>query len=560
MIRFWVAGFLFCTALAQTPDRIYTNGTILTLNKAATQAQALATAGDKIIAVGTRDELMKLATDRTVVIDLHGKTMLPGFYAAHDHFPSVGHLGLHTADLNSPPIGKIETIADLQAALREHMKSSTRDGWITGRGYDDTLLKEHRHPTRDDLDAVSKDRPMWITHVSGHLGVANSRALAIAGITRDTPKPAGGVIRHDPRTGEPNGVFEESLGLITKFLPGYTREQSLEATAAASDIYLKQGVTTAIIAGGSVDSIAALKRAEAAGVLKLRVRSMRFMNGAQPPRLSTPSELVSIGGVKMQQDGSLQGLTGYLTKPYATGDPNFSGYAMRSREALTTLVKSAHNAGLQIAIHGNGDAAIDDILAAYEAAQKANPRADARHRIEHCQTVREDQLDKMKQLGVTPSFFIGHVYYWGDRHRDLFLGPERAARISPLESARRRAIRFTLHDDTPVTPVNPLLLVWGAVNRQTRDGKLLGPDQRMPVIDALRAVTSEAAWQNFEEAAKGSIEVGKLADFTILSENPLQTPSLKLRDIKVTETIIGGKSRFRLYPDGVAAPAPPKPQ
>ena len=537
---FWIGSL----ALAQAPDRIYQNGIVLTMDKDGRRVEAFATAGDRIIATGTRDELMKLATPRTVIINLFGKTMVPGFYAAHDHFPSVGHLGLHTADLNSPPIGKIETIAQLQATLRARVGS----GWITGRGYDDTLLKERRHPTREDLDAVSKDRPIWIVHVSGHLGVANSKALEIAGITRDTPKPAGGVIRHDAK-GEPNGVFEESLGLITKHLPGYTRAQNIEATAAASAIYLKQGVTTAIIAGGDINSIAALKRAEQSGALKIRVRSMRFMNGDNPPRPNESAGLVSIGGVKMQQDGSLQGLTGYLTLPYSIGDPKFRGYPLRSREKLAALLLTAHKAGLQVAIHGNGDAAIDDILFAFEQAQKAFPRPDARHRIEHCQTVREDQLDKMKALGVTPSFFVGHVYYWGDRHRDLFLGPERAARISPLASALRRGIRFTLHDDTPVTPVNPLLLVWGAVNRQTRDGKVLGADQRIGVLDALRAVTSEAAWQNFEEKEKGSIEAGKLADFAILSDNPLTVSAAKLREIQVTETIIGGKSQFRRYPD-----------
>src|SRR5262249_37747647 len=162
--------------------------------------------------------------------------------------------------------------------------------------------------------------------------------------------------------------------------------------------------------------------------------------GGEVPLRADSTRLVNIGGVKMQQDGSLQGFTGYLTKPYSTGDPNFRGYPLRSRESLTALVLTAHKAGLQIAIHGNGDAAIDDILAAFAEAQRVFPRPDARHRIEHCQTVREDQLDKMKELGVTPSFFVGHVFYWGDRHRDLFLGPERASRISPLESARRRGI------------------------------------------------------------------------------------------------------------------------
>jgi hypothetical protein len=185
------------------------------------------------------------------------------------------------------------------------------------------------------------------------------------------------------------------------------------------------------------------------------------------------------------------------------------------------------------------------VLFAYGEAQRELSRPDARHRIEHCQTARDDQLDRMKALGVTPSFFVGHVYYWGDRHRDIFLGPERAARISPLRSALSRGLRLTLHSDTPVTPVDPLLLVWAAVDRRTRNGEVLGPQQRISVAEALRAVTLDAAWQNFEERDKGSIEAGKLADFVVLAENPVKVESRRLKDIAVLETIVGGETVYR---------------
>ena len=209
------------------------------------------------------------------------------------------------------------------------------------------------------------------------------------------------------------------------------------------------------------------------------------------------------------------------------------------------MVGELNREGYQIAIHGNGDAAIDDILNAYRLALEQTPRPDARHRIEHCQTVREDQLDEMKRLGVTPSFFVGHVYYWGDRHRDIFLGPERAARISPLASALQRGIRFTIHDDSPTTPVNPLMLVWDAVNRLTLDGKVLGPEQRIPVMAALRAITSDAAWQNFEEKTQGSIEPGKLADLVALEENPLTVSPVHIKDIRISMTIVGGNIVYK---------------
>ena len=256
---------------------------------------------------------------------------------------------------------------------------------------------------------------------------------------------------------------------------------------------------------------------------------------------------LKLGAIKLVQDGSIQGYTGYLAEPYHVpfmGDRDYRGYPRRSREELSEMVLGLHRAGYQIAIHGNGDAAIDDILEAFEAAQEAFPRPNSRHRIEHCQMVREDQLDRIHALGISPSFFVGHAYYWGDRHRDIFMGPDRAARLSPLNSAVKRGIRFTVHDDTPVTPVRPLQLVWDAVNRETTSGKTLGAEQQIPVYEALKSITLDAAWQNFEEADKGSLEPGKLADFILVSADPFQVEPGTIRDIEVSETFVGGKRVF----------------
>jgi len=215
-----------------------------------------------------------------------------------------------------------------------------------------------------------------------------------------------------------------------------------------------------------------------------------------------------------------------------------------SREELTARVKALHESGHQIAIHGNGDAAIDNIIHAYREAQQASPRADARHIIVHSQMAREDQLDAMKELGIIPSFFSLHTYYWGDRHRDIFLGRERAYRISPAQSAHQRGLRFTIHTDTPVVPMDPLLLVWSAVNRISTGGDIIGAEQRITPLEALRAVTSDAAWQHFDENRTGSIESGKLADLVILAESPLRFP-LHIRDIQVLETIVGGQTIYK---------------
>ncbi|HEY2415137.1 MAG TPA: amidohydrolase [Pirellulaceae bacterium] len=536
-------------------DKVFLNATVITMAREGEVAQAVAVRDGKIAAVGSNSDIRALVGPATKTIDLTGKTLLPGFYAAHDHFPSAGRAGIYNVDLNSPPIGSIRTMDELVAALRQKAAQTPPGKWVVGRGYDDTLLKEQRHPTRDDLDRASTEHPIWIVHTSGHLGVANSLALKLADVTKNTPQTPGGRIRIDAKTGEPNGVIEERTSLVSRLTPALTREQRLEVVRLCDHEYLTKGVTTTCIAGGAGGVVPDLVEAKKRNWLHLRVKAL-FAGGSQDPlpldkvaELSPFPEFVRASGVKFWQDGSLQGFTGYLTAPYAKqpeGKIDFAGYASRSRAKLVEQILPFHKAGYQIAIHANGDAAIDDVLAAYTTVQKEFPRDDARHRIEHCQTPREDQLDRIKELGITPSFFVGHVYYWGDRHRDIFLGPDRAKRISPLASALRRGIRFTIHNDTPVTPVDPLLLVWCSVNRLTKDGQTLGDDQRISTFAALRAVTSDAAWQNFEESSKGTIEVGKLADFVVLAENPLKIDSTRIKDISILETVVAGETVYNL--------------
>jgi len=541
-------------APAAIADTIYQNGTVLTMDTGARTAEAVAVKDGRILLAGSNTGVGALAGPATIRVDLKGHTLLPGFYAAHDHFLNAASTAMYQIDLNSPPIGGVESIGDIVSALRERAANTPSGQWVLGRGYDDTLVREKRHPTRADLDRASTNHPIWIVHTSGHLGVANSRALELANISTNTPQPKGGVIQRDAATGELNGVFEECGSLVSRHVPGRPQEDRFKAVEEANRRYLARGVTTAVIAGGSRQAVVELKLAVERGLTDLRFVPM-VSSSFTPPALYEEAAKwggdgghVRVGAIKIGQDGSIQGYTGYLTEPYhlqPAGNQDYRGYPLRTREELVTLVKKYHRGGWQVAIHGNGDAAIDDILHAFSEAQREFPRADARHRIEHCQTPREDQLDRMKELGISPSFFVGHVYYWGDRHRDIFLGPERGARISPLRSAERRGLRFTVHNDTPVTPVDPLLLVWTAVNRVTRDGKVLGADQRIAVLDALRTVTSDAAWQNFEERTKGSIEPGKLADFVILAENPLTVEPMRLKDLAVLETIVGGRSVYR---------------
>lgn len=545
-----------CTAPGRgiAPDTIWVNGTVVTM-EGERVVQAVAVLGDLIVAVGSDATVRGLAGPETRVVDLDGRTMTPGFYAAHDHFPGSGRVAVTQVDLNSPPIGGIENMDQLVAALRARAEELPEGQWVSGRGYDDTLLAEQRHPTRADLDKASTTHPIYISHTSGHLGVANSLALELAGVTRDTPDPPGGVVRKDPDTGEPDGVFEESGGMVSRLIPPPTPEQTMEAYRWAVEDYVEDGVTTAVIAGGGRGSLAGLQRARDAGILTFRIITMMSRGAPGQPSAAEAGGMVSgfgdeylkLGAIKIVQDGSNQGYTGYFTEPYHTpfkGDADYRGYPRRRREDLTTMVKELHETGYQIAIHANGDAAIDDVLHAFREAQLAFPREDARHRIEHCQMVRQDQLDAIAELNLSPSFFVGHVYYWGDRHRDIFMGPKRAAGISALRSSIDRGIRFTVHDDTPVTPVNPLQLVWVGVNRLTKTDQVLGPDERITPLEALRTVTIDAAWQNFEEDIKGSIAPGKLADLVILDGNPLTVDPTAIRDIQVQETIVGGETVY----------------
>jgi predicted amidohydrolase YtcJ len=531
------------------PDRIYVNGTVITMNGAQI-VQAVAVRGDRIVGAGSNADIRKMGGPRATVIDLKGKTMLPGFIDAHSHLTMAGDWALFMVNLSAPPLGKINNIDDLVAALHAKALETPKGQWIRGTSYDQTLLAEKRHPTRWDLDKASTDHPIYITHVSDHLFVANSLALKMAGITKDTPKPNGGVIEKDPKTGEPNGVIEESGQMVARLVPRLTPGQQLEAIQWAVQDYVSHGVSTATMAGGGIGK--ELEAAEKAGQIPLRVVAMMHgpLEGDFPPAHMIGNEMMKTGLTigEDPHDGSPQGCTAYFRKPYYTncsGDPTYRGYPRESLDELVAKVKKYNRLGYQIAIHANGDAAIDDVIYAYREAQKDFPRTDARFRIDHAQATHDEQLDQMKELGISPSFFVSHTYYWGDQHRDLFMGPELGSHISPLRSAINRGIRFSIHLDTPVTPMSPLQAVWSAVNRVTRTDKVLGPEQRITPLEALRAVTIDAAWQEHDEKIKGSIEPAKFADFVVLADNPLTIDPMKIKDMQVLETIVGGKSVYK---------------
>lgn len=533
---------------------IYINGIVLTMDPDGHVAQAVVVAGERIIYAGTNREALAFKTPFTRVVDLNGRTMIPGFVDAHSHFPGTG-LDVFMVDLNSPPIGRIRNMEELKEALREKALNTRPGRWVAGMGYDDTLLAEKRHPDRRDLDQVSTRHPIMIAHISGHLYAANSMALDLAGIDKDTPDPAGGHIRRDPETGEPIGVLEESAGdLLMAAYPNPPLSDIYGMIKDAVNDYLRQGVTTAQNGLAPRFHVTMLSLVSRLGLCPLRLvvwpdadaGRQIIEGGFKVDRMQT--DRFRVGAVKLIADGSIQGYTGYLTEPYYIVPdhlpPDYRGYPVMEREELIEEVEKFHCAGRQVAVHGNGDAAIDDILDAFENAQSRCPRDDARHLVIHAQMAREDQLDRIKELGVIPSFFVLHTYYWGDRHINIFMGPERAMRMSPARSAKDRGMVFTLHTDAPVVPMTPLLLVWSAVNRLSYGGTVVGADQRIDAMSALKAVTIDSARQMFLEDSVGSIEPGKLADLVILSANPLDDPE-GIDQIRVEETIIGGRTVFR---------------
>jgi len=556
-----VAGLSACTPQgpepARTAETIYHGGDIVTMDATQPTAEAVAVKDGKILAVGPHLDVEgehKGATTR--MVDLGGKTLLPGFIDAHGHLKNVGFQAL-SADLLPPPDGDVDSIADLQKKLRAWSERATSEklGWIVGFGYDDAQLEERRHPNRDELDAVSQELPVFIIHQSGHLYAANSKLLELASIGAATEDPPGGVIRRRSDSREPNGVLEETaLALILPAFPKLAEVDQIRMVEEGLEAYARFGFTTASESRAfpsDVDLFAAM--AEEDRLVLDVIAYPDFWLGKDKvkdsPWLSREYKRhFRIGGVKGNLDGSPQGKTAWLTKPYhvppAGRDADYAGYAMLEEERAMAMFDEAFANGWQIINHVNGDAAIDQMIRAARAATAKHGSADRRMVGVHSQVIREDQLDAYKDLGIIPSFFGMHTFYWGDWHRDSVLGPERAARISPARSAADRGMIFTQHHDAPVALPSSIAILATQVNRTTRSGQILGPDQRVSPLEALESITVNAAYQYFEEDTKGSIETGKLADLVVLSANPLTMPPEELWNLEVVETIKGGKTIF----------------
>lgn len=539
----------------QVAGTIYLGENIIAMDPEANEAQGVAVSDGKIIAVGTRSEVLRHKGSDSTVLELGAQALLPGFIDAHGHFTAQAMVR-SAVNLSSPPVGPVETIEDLKGALRSRIETMNipKGQWVMGFGYDESLLAEKRHPTRSDLDEVSQDRPIYLLHVSGHLGSANSLVLEKAGIDMDTPDPEGGVIRRMANGKTPNGVLEERAQYaVLAILPTPTPQQALARLKSVQELYASHGITTVQDGAASQASIDLLRAASSQGLLSLDIVS--YLHLQKPEQALPPasefgqySGRFKLGGVKLVLDGSPQGKTAYLSEPYHVVPhgkaEDYRGYPNYPTDEANAMVRKVLSHNAPLIAHANGDAEGDLLIDAVGAAHASGIEGAGRTVMIHAQTVRDDQLDRMKSLNMIPSFFTSHVYFWGDYHRDSVLGPVRAARISPARSALDRGIIFTTHNDSPVVPPDMIRLLWAASHRETRSGLILGAKQRISIHDALKSMTINAAYQNFEEKQKGSITVGKQADFVILSEDPLKVEPADLLRLKVMQTVSRGEVVF----------------
>ena len=535
-------------------DLIFIGDNIITMDNS--EVTAVAVRGDRIVATGGQAEVIQLQDDSTRLVELGDRALLPGFIDAHGHFGAVATSSA-LLDLSSPPVGAVETIDDIVTAIQNWIENNdVPDGQlIYGFGYDDSLLAEQRHPNRDDLDRASTSHPIVIRHVSGHLNAANSMALAQSRITAESQSPQGGVIRRRSDSDEPIGVMEETaMGL----LPGYgaliSEEQGWQLRRDAAEIYSSYGITTIQDSNVSVAYVNALKaraREEAFPVDIVAYIMGNPLSDIELGQVSQDAEYVGgvrIGGVKFILDGSPQGRTAWMSQPYNEGPPgvdaDYVAYPSYDPEAYQARVDNLLERHVPVLAHANGDQAIERMIDGIADAVEGEAIPDHRSVIIHAQLIRADQLDRVKELGIIPSYYSAHPFFWGDWHR-LSFGDERAGFISPVRATINRDIPFTVHNDSPIVPPDMMRLVSITVNRQTRSGYILGPEQRATVMEALYAITQGAAYQYFEEDEKGSITSGKRADLVILETNPLAVDPAQLADVKIAETFARGVSVYR---------------
>lgn len=521
------------------------NGTILTMDPEQPEVEAFGVIGETIVAVGSRAEVEAALPRGARWLDLAGATCLPGFNEAHNHMLSFG-LMLGEVQCRYP---EVRSIAEICARFAERARNTPPGTWIRGRGYDDTVLTEQRHPTRWDLDQASTAHPLVLVHTSGHMLVANSLALQLAGVTRDKPDPAGGHIVRDEH-GEPTGLLQElAMDLVERVIPEPTLEDLIEALRRCHAAYVAAGITSSQDAGLEQGvQVEAFQRAVERGFLKLRT-SLMIRHQLLPHLLELGIKQgfganPRIGPIKFFADGSLIGRTAAVSQPFHNDSrPDNLGMTIWSQEELDELVWQAHAAGFQVATHAIGDRAIEMVLNAYERALQRLPRPDHRHRIEHAGVLRPDLIERIARLGVLVVSQPIFIAEYGDgfiRH----LGLERIQLTYPLRSLLEAGVRLVFSTDSPVSAYQPLRCIQAAVLERTASGRSFALEEALTVAEALPLYTVNGAYASFEEGRKGMLRPGMLADFVVLERDPLSVAPEELAAIRVLRTVIGGETVY----------------
>jgi predicted amidohydrolase YtcJ len=526
-------------------DLVVRRANVLTMNLEQPQVTAFAIRSGNFVVVGGDEDVTPLIGKETEVLDLDGKTVLPGFIDAHVHprpiFPSDSRW--HTVDAGP---GAVKNMGQLIEALRQQAAITPSKAWVMGFGYQETKLG--RHPTRFDLDKASTEHPILITHSSGHLSACNSLALRLAGVGRNTKDPPGGQFERDAQ-GEPTGLLKErAAGIVRQANPLTESPPEAELIRAYRTCLLRflgRGLTSVHVAGTDPRTADRLAQAQAGKEpvrLYIMLRENHLNEAVRRKQLLKPGEAaVRFGAIKLFHGNSLSGQTCWLYKPYAHRPDYFGIPPARPQSVLNQTIQAIHDAGLQACVHTNGDREIDMVLDAFEAALRRTPRPNHRHRLEHCSVVNESILRRIKALGLV-AVPHSYVYEHGDKMENY--GAERWDWMLPNRSLIDLGVPVAGHSDYLVSAADPLLRVQDMVLRTSAEGKVYGPKQRTTVEQALRVWTLGGAYASFEEAVKGSIEKGKLADFVVLSADPTRVRPETIKDITVERTVIGGKAVF----------------
>lgn len=511
--------------------------------------EALACAGGKVLATGTSRDIEALAGPETRVIDLGGRLATPGLNDAHMHLHMYG-LGMAEVDLRSK---SAPDLAALLGALKARAANTPKGEWVTGRGYDHFKLDTGRHPYREELDEACPDHPVYIVRTCGHLAVANSAALRLAGITEDTPSPEGGLIER--QNGRLTGLLAETgREPVTAVLPRLTVETLVDAIERGGRDLLSYGITSCMEAAIGIregwPEMEAYLAAKEQGRLPLRVygcimgdKTRSILEQATGAGMITGSgdEMFRHGPVKIFTDGSAGGRTAAMTRPYIGGDPDDRGLLCIPDQAeLTGMVMAAHRAGYQMAIHAIGDAAIDQVLEAYEAALTDMPAPDRRHRIEHCGWLRPDQMQRMKEMHVIPVPQPSFLYWFGDLYCTV-AEQDRVEASHPMRTWIEAGLHPSASTDCPVTEVDPMPVIYNMVTRKTSKGTVLGPEHRLSMEEALHAYTAASAYASHEEKIKGLLEPGMLGDIAVWERDLFTIDPEQITATRCDATILGGR-------------------